>query len=485
MTVFDQLLRIEIADLFVPVQGGTVNDVVINIDQVNGLESFPNIVPVTNFVKDFLSNYPNPDDFYENISKNVTAEIFNNAETLGLAGTMDSVSIELIREPIATLPYPFVSQSIETSTGNTDQLTILQFKDLVIPVQGGTVGSATISLDYVDNLDSFPNIVPLTNFTRDFLTNYPNPDDFYEDVTQNLTDGIINNAEELGLAGAIDSVSLELRRGPNTGLPHPFFTTSISSPGSSSEQLVRVEFEDLFVPVQGGTVNDVVINIDQVNGLESFPNIVPVTNFVKDFLSNYPNPDDFYENISKNVTAEIFNNAETLGLAGTMDSVSIELIREPIATLPYPFVSQSIETSTGNTDQLTILQFKDLVIPVQGGTVGSATISLDYVDNLDSFPNIVPLTNFTRDFLTNYPNPNDFYEDVTQNLTETILNNAEELGLAGTLDSVSVKLRRGPNTGLPHPFFSKSTAIPTELSNNALTSEALEILPQDFPMILP
>ena len=481
MLSLDNVQRIELEKVFVPVQGGIVNDVVINIKPFNGVTNFPDIVPVTNFAKSFLSNYPNPNDFYENVSKNLTAAIFNNAAGLGLAPTMESLSVKMNREPIKTLPYPFTSKSIQNATGTKDQVTQLEIKNLVIPVQGGTVANATINLNFVDNLAGFPDLTPLANFTRGYLTNYANRNDFYQNISQNLTTTILNNAGALGLAGALDSLSVELERGPNAALPHPFVSKSISSRGGGLDQVVSVEINDLFVPVQGGIVNDVVLAIDHVNGIKTFPDITPVTNFVKSFLSNYPNPNDFYENISKNLTAAIFNEAPRLGLAGTMDSVSIELNRGPIATSPYNFVSKNIRNSAGNNQQTTQLELEDLLLPVQGGTVANATLTLDFVDSLGVFPDITPLANFAEDYLTNYPNPNDFYQNVSQNLTTTILNNAGALGLAGALDSVSLDLLRGPNAVLPHPLVSTSIARPVALGNQALTTrESFAILPQDF-----
>ncbi|HIK13096.1 MAG TPA: hypothetical protein IGS52_23050 [Oscillatoriaceae cyanobacterium M33_DOE_052] len=481
MTSLEQSQRIELEDIFVPVQGGIVNDVVINVEPISGITNFTNIVPVTNFAKFFLNNYPNPNDFYENVSKNLTAAIFHNAEILGLAGKTNSVSVEMIREPISILPYPFVSQSIQNANGNTEQFTELTIKNLVIPVQGGTIATANISLDFVDNVAAFPDITPLANFSQSYLTTYGNPNDFYEKVSQNLAATISNNPGAFGLQGILNSVSVELGRGPNAALPHPFVVTSIATPGGGLDQIVKVEIEDLFVPVQGGTVNDVVLTIDYANSLGTFPDISPVTNFVKSFLSDYPNPNDFYENISKNVTTAIFNNAAGLGLSGIIDSISIELSRDPIAILPYSFVSENTITAAGNNQQVVKLELEDLLIPVQGGTVANGTLTLDFVDNSESFPDITTLANFTKDYLTNYPNPNDFYENVSQNLTATVVNNAGAFGLEGKIDSLSLDLERGPNAGLPHPFISTSTAIPIAPSNPVLAnSESFEIFPQDF-----
>ncbi len=481
MTSLEQSQRIELEDIFVPVQGGIVNDVVINIEPVSGITNFANIVPVTNFAKFFLNNYPNPNDFYENVSKNLTAAIFHNAEILGLAGKTNSVSVEMIREPISILPYPFVSQSIRNANGSTDQLTELSLNNVLIPVQGGSIANVNISLDFVDNVAAFPDITPLANFSRSYLTTYGNPNDFYEKVSQNLAATINNNPGAFGLQGILNSVSVELERGPNAALPHPFVVTSIATPGVGLDQIAKVEIGDFFVPVQGGTVNDVVLTIDYVRDLGTFPNVIPVTNFVKSFLSNYPNPNDFYENISKNLTTAIFNNAAGLGLSGIIDSISIELSRDPIAILPYTFVSESTITAAGNNQQVVKLELEDLLIPVQGGTVADGTLTLDFVDNLESFPDITPLANFTKDYLTNYPNPNDFYENVSQNLTTAVVNNAGALGLEGKIDFLSLDLERSPNAGLPHTFISTSTAIPLAPSNPLPTnSESFEMLPQDF-----
>lgn len=481
MAISDQSQRIELKDILVPVQGGIVNDVTINIKPVKGEKNFANVVPVTNFAKFFLNNYPNPNDFYENVSKNLTAAIFNNAEILGLAGKTDSVSVEMIHDPISILPYRFVSQSRQNATGNTDQLTQLSLKNLVIPVQGGTIADATISLDFADNVTVFPDITPLANFSRSYLTTYANRNDFYENVSQNLAATIINNPGGFGLAGKLNSVSVDLGRGPNAALPHRFVAKSIGTPGVGLDEIVSVDLKDIFVPVQGGTLDDVMLNIDYVNGLGTFPDINPTTNFVKSFLSNYPNPNDFNENISKNLTTAIVNNAPALGLSGKIDSVSIQLNPEPIANLPYNFVSQNTQTAAGKNHQIVKVELDDLLIPVQGGTVADGTLTLDFVDNVAAFPDITTLTNFTKDYLTNYPNPNDFYENISQNLTNTVVNNAGALGLEGKINSVSLDLRRTPDAGLPHPFISTSTAIPLAPSAPALTTRnSFEILPQNF-----
>ncbi|MEM1168157.1 MAG: hypothetical protein AAGJ08_03465 [Cyanobacteria bacterium P01_H01_bin.35] len=183
------------------------------------------------------------------------------------------MSVELLREPVGFVPYPFLSQGIQTLGGNTAQLIRIDIPNILIPVQGGTVADATLTIDHIDGLQTFPDIVPVTNFLQDFLTTYPFLNDFYQNISTNATQTILNNSDFLGLTGTLDSLSVELRRTPANILRYPFFTESIGTETGSLDQNVSVEVEDILIPVQGGTVADMRLNINHVDGLQSFPDI--------------------------------------------------------------------------------------------------------------------------------------------------------------------------------------------------------------------
>jgi RTX calcium-binding nonapeptide repeat (4 copies) len=453
----DQIVTFRLEDVFVPAQGGTVADTEITINLTDGLETFPNILPVASFVKDYLNNYPEENDLYEVISNNLSQALLDSSG-LGLSGTVDEISVELEREPAGVLSFPFVSTSTLTPTADPQQVISIDLQDIPVPVQGGTVVDATIVVDYTDGLENFPSVIPLSNFVEDYLETYPNPDDLYENVSQNLVSDILDEPS-LGFSGTFDSISVKLDREPTGNLPFPFVVQAIGQQGGATDQIVTFRLEDVFVPAQGGTVADTEITINLTDGLETFPNILPVASFVKDYLNNYPEENDLYEVISNNLSQALLDSSG-LGLSGTVDEISVELEREPAGVLSFPFVSTSTVTPTADPKQVISIDLQDIPVPVQGGTVVDATIVVDYTDGLENFPSVIPLSNFVEDYLETYPNPDDLYENVSQNLVSDILNEPS-LGFSGTFDSISVKLDREPTGNLPFPFTVQAIGEPS------------------------
>ena len=470
----DQIVSFRLEDVFIPAQGGSVADTIIIIDQKDGLESFPDIVPVAEFVKDYLNTAPNEDDFLQDISTNLSQAILDN-NSLGLSGTVDSISVQLDRKPAGILPFEFITTATNTHTGTTDQVVTINLQDVLVPVQGGTVADVSIIIDQKDGLQTFPDLIPVANFTEEFLTTYDNPDDFYQDISNNLTQAILSNPD-LGLAGTVDSVSVQLNREAAGIVPFNFSSQAIGKPEETTDQIVSFRLEDVFIPAQGGSVADTIITIDQKDGLESFPDIVPVAEFVKDYLNTAPNEDDFLQDISTNLSQAILDN-NSLGLSGTVDSISVQLDRKPAGILPFEFITTATNTHTGTTDQVVTINLQDVLVPVQGGTVADVSIIIDQKDGLQTFPDLIPVANFTEEFLTTYDNPDDFYQDISNNLTQAILSNPD-LGLAGTVDSVSVQLNREAAGIVPFNFSSQSISTPDTDTSTDLPVVSLSVSPE-------
>ncbi len=255
--------------------------------------------------------------------------------------------------------------------------------------------------------------------------------------------------------------------------------TDIEIPGTTggnTDQIVSFRLEDVFIPAQGGSVADTIIIIDQKDGLESFPDIVPVAEFVKDYLNTAPNEDDFLQDISTNLSQAILDN-NSLGLSGTVDSISVQLDRKPAGILPFEFITTATNTHTGTTDQVVTINLQDVLVPVQGGTVADVSIIIDQKDGLQTFPDLIPVANFTEEFLTTYDNPDDFYQDISNNLTQAILSNPD-LGLAGTVDSVSVQLNREAAGIVPFNFSSQSISTPDTDTSTDLPVVSLSVSPE-------
>ncbi len=126
-------------------------------------------------------------------------------------------------------------------------------------------------------------------------------------------------------------------------------------------------------------------------------------------------------------------------------------------TVPTSVVSSSIEPET---DQIVTFQLEDVFVSAQGGTVADATIIIDQIDGLETFPDIVPVAEFVKDFLNNYDGENDFYQTISTNLSQALLDDSS-LGLAGTLDGISVQLDRKPSGILPFQFIAVATLVRT------------------------
>ena len=241
-----------------------------------------------------------------------------------------------------TVPTSVVSSSIEPET---DQIVTFQLEDVFVSAQGGTVADATIIIDQIDGLETFPDIVPVAEFVKDFLNNYDGENDFYQTISTNLSQALLEESSleesSLGLAGTLDDISVQLDRKPSGILPFQFISTATNTPPDTTDQVVTINLQDILVPVQGGTVADATIIVDQKDGLETFPDLIPLANFVEDYLETYPNPNDFYQNISQNLVQDILDEP-SLGLSGTLDSISVELDREAAGIVPFSFSSQAI-----------------------------------------------------------------------------------------------------------------------------------------------
>ena len=166
-----------------------------------------------------------------------------------------------------------------------------------------------------------------------------------------------------------------------------------------------------------------------------------------------------FDKIGQNLVQDILDEP-SLGLSGTLDSIAVELDREAAGIVPFSFSSQAIGEPESETDQIVTFQLEDVFVSAQGGTVADATIIIDQIDGLETFPDIVPVAGFVKDFLNNYDGENDFYQTISTNLSQALLDDSS-LGLAGTLDGISVQLDRKPSGILPFQFIAVATLVRT------------------------
>ncbi|MBD2725033.1 hypothetical protein H6G96_01510 [Nostoc sp. FACHB-892] len=225
--------------------------------------------------------------------------------------------------------------------------------------------------------------------------------------------------------------------------------------------LVSFKLEDIRLQVENNEVADVTVNLDYIDGLNpnELKNVVPIANNIKDYLTNYPNnPNDLFEVINRNLTEELLTD-DNLGLSEVLDSLSVNLDVAP-AIIPFQFDSTNTRTQNGGINDIISFRLEDVTSPIDGGIVADVTVNLDYVDGIDSsvFRDVIPIGNYIKDFLANYPVEAGLYEVLNRDLTQELLNDSN-IGLSGVLDSLSVNLDVSPKI-IPFQFDSTNTRTP-------------------------
>ena len=333
-------------------------------------------------------------------------------------------------------------------------------------------------MDYADGIDpsDFKDVIPIGNYIEDFLADYSVKSlVFYEAINRDLTEGILNNSE-LGLSEVLDSISVNLDVAPNL-IPFEYDSTTTQTDNGEISDMVTFELQDVASAIDGANVIDVSVEFDYVDGIDSsaFRDVVPISDFIKDFIANYsveaPNyiadfllnfavEPGFYEVLNRNLTDELLNNSE-FGLSEVLDSISVNLDVEP-KIIPFEYESTTAQTDSGEMNDVVSFELKNVTSPVVGANVSDVGVELDYVDGIDpsGFKDVIPLGDFVEDYLTNYSNPNDSLEVVNNNLGNALLTDTN-LGLSEVLDSLTVTFIPSPGV---IPFSSENivTLTPQE-----------------------
>lgn len=193
--------------------------------------------------------------------------------------------------------------------------------------------------------------------------------------------------------------------------------------------------------IDGGIVTDVSVNLDYAEGIDlnALAGVIPIANFIEDFLANYPAKAGFYEVLNRDLTEGLLNNSE-LGLCRVLDSLSVNLDVEP-KIIPFQFDSTNTRTSNGKLNDIVSFNLEGVESPIDGGIVTDVRVSLDYVEGIDptAFKDVILISNFLKDYLENYPNDCDSFEVANNNLGHALLNNCK-LKLFEVLDSLTITL---------------------------------------------
>ncbi|NMG07282.1 hypothetical protein [Brasilonema sp. UFV-L1] len=325
-------------------------NVTITLDYIDGVDpsDFKEVGVIADKVKDYLTNYPNnPNDLFEVINRNLTEKLLTDSN-LGLSEVLDSLSVNLDVAP-AIIPFQFDNTNTRTPNGDINDIVSFHLEDVTSPIDGGIVADVTVNLDYVDGIDSslLKDVIPIGNYIKDFLANYPVEAGLYEVLNRDLTQGLLNDST-IGLSGVLDSLSVNLDVSPKI-IPFQFDTTITRTANGDINDIVSFQLEDILLPIDGTSVADVAVNLDFIDGIDpsAFKDVIPLGNFIKDYLTNYSHPNDSFEVVNNNLGNALLTDSN-LGLSSVLDSLTVKLGASP-GVIPFQFDNTVTLTPIGTT----------------------------------------------------------------------------------------------------------------------------------------
>ncbi len=234
---------------------------------------------------------------------------------------------------------------------------------------------------------------------------------------------------------------------PDTG-GGPELTQSRTSSLLPSEKWA-FNFKDYTIDHQGLNTLNIKVDYGLKPGItkNKYPDFVPIYKSIDNFLFNYPNETDFWENVNKNLTEKVLDENPVL------TNISIQLEVLPTDRLPYDRTSTVFRSRSGQLKENGNFSLKDYAINHQGLNKLNIDIGYQYKPEItpNEYPDFRQIYNSVDNFLTKYPKENDFWEVVNKNLTQNILN--ENPALA----AIDININVLPSQNLPYNRTSKVT----------------------------
>jgi hypothetical protein len=346
------IVSFSLQDITSPIDGGIVTDVTVNLDYIDGIDpsGFKDVIPLGNYIKDFLGNYPVEAGLYEVLNRDLTQALISDSN-LGLSKVLDSLSVNLDVEP-KIIPFQFDNTVTRTANGYISDIVSFSLQDITSPIDGGIVTDVTVNLDYIDGIDSnaFKDVIPLGNYIKDFLGNYPVEAGLYEVLNRDLTQALISDSN-LGLSKVLDSLSVNLDVEPKI-IPFQFDNTVTRTANGYISDIVSFQLEDILLLIDGANVMDVTVNLDYIDGIDpsGFRDVIPLGNFVEDYLTHYSNPNDSFEVVNNNLGNALLTDCN-LGLSEVLDSLTITLGAFSPSIIPFSLENTVTFTPLLNSHQ--------------------------------------------------------------------------------------------------------------------------------------
>ncbi|MDJ0688297.1 MAG: hypothetical protein QNJ41_07295, partial [Xenococcaceae cyanobacterium MO_188.B32] len=163
------------------------------------------------------------------------------------------------------------------------------------------------------------------------------------------------------------------------------------------EESWSFSFEDYAIEHQGNSVIDLTVSYDYVDGIGTndpfeYPEFIQIYNFIDDYLVNYPNENDFWEILNKNLVDTLLSEpiptqfGIEYNLSEVLESLTVEIDVESGSSgidIPRSTIVTGVwQEERIDFDESWSFSFEDYAIEHQGNSVIDLTVSYDYVDGI-------------------------------------------------------------------------------------------------------
>jgi hypothetical protein len=165
------------------------------------------------------------------------------------------------------------------------------------------------------------------------------------------------------------------------------------------------------------------------------------------FLNHYPNEQDYWELVNRNLTETILQANPAIA------SITTNLEVLPTQQTPYTRSTTVTRTDDGRTLESWSFITGQVTIRLHGEHRLNLRVKYRYRDGVSGadYPDFIPIYERVEQFLSTYADPTDSWETMNHNLVDTVLKEYP------VMDSFTSKLEVKPTEGSPYHFFTTIT----------------------------
>ncbi len=290
----DEKFSFELVDYQIQHQGEAVINLSVELDFQEGIGEddpfeYPDFIPIRDFVTDFLVNYPNENDFWEILNKNLVTSLLSESISTSfgieyeLDTVLDSITVDIdVQSSSSDINIPrssTVTGIVQEEIIDFDESWSFAFEDYAIEHQGEAIIDLTVSYDYVDGIGiddpfEYPEFTQIYNFIDEYLVSYPNETDFWEILNKNLVTTLLTQpipttfGIEYELDKVVDSLTVDIYVQPGSSGIDTARSSTVTGIPSKDERVIGTKGDDFLEGgqgndrVTGGLGNDTLVGVD-------------------------------------------------------------------------------------------------------------------------------------------------------------------------------------------------------------------------------